>query len=137
MRHPIFADTAYYLALISPRDLFHTRAVEISRNLAEPIVTSAWVVQELADGLCSPPGRPGFLRLFDTLQADLQTTLVEPDPILWRRGLSLYRSRPDKGWSLTDCLSFEIMRGWGITRALTTDHHFTQAGFVALLGPSS
>ncbi len=45
----------------------------------------------------------------------------------------LYESRPDKSWGITDCLSFEIMRILSDTKALSTDHHFEQAGFEALL----
>jgi predicted nucleic acid-binding protein len=133
MSRSVFADTAYYLALISPRDSFHARAVALSQTLNEPVVTSAWVVQELADGLSAPPVRAGFLKLLDTLEADPNTTIVAPDSSLWSRGLILYRSRPDKEWSLTDCISFEIMGERGISRALTSDQHYVQAGFVALL----
>jgi hypothetical protein len=49
------------------------------------------------------------------------------------RGLALYAARPDKEWSLTDCVSFLVMQDHGVTEALTADHHFEQAGFVALL----
>jgi predicted nucleic acid-binding protein len=48
-------------------------------------------------------------------------------------GVDLYRRRPDKAWSLTDCISFVVMQREGITEALTGDQHFEQAGFVALL----
>jgi hypothetical protein len=59
----VFADRAYYLALISPRDSYHRRAIGLSQTLNEPVVTSAWVVQELADGLSAPPTRAAFLTL--------------------------------------------------------------------------
>ncbi|MFO0907229.1 MAG: hypothetical protein U0794_02510 [Isosphaeraceae bacterium] len=131
----VFATASYYLALVNPRDPLHVRAVSLSEVLAEPVVTSAWVLQQLADALASPPARAGFLHLLDTLAADPHTTIVEPDPNLWRRGLVLYRARPDRRWSLTDCLTFEIMRERGITRALTGDPCFEQAGFMALLMP--
>jgi predicted nucleic acid-binding protein len=49
------------------------------------------------------------------------------------RGLDLYDARPDKEWSLTDCISFIVMQDHGTYEALTGDHHFEQAGFVALL----
>jgi predicted nucleic acid-binding protein len=52
---------------------------------------------------------------------------------LYEEGMKLYASRPDKEWSLTDCISFIIMQREKITGALTGDHHFEQAGFVALL----
>ena len=48
-------------------------------------------------------------------------------------GMELYASRPDKSWSLTDCISFCVMRELGITDVLTTDRHFSQAGFHVLL----
>jgi len=41
--------------------------------------------------------------------------------------------RPDKEWSLTDCISLVVMNERGITDALTNDHHFEQAGFQILL----
>ena len=133
MNSVVFADTYYYLALISPRDKAHHRAIEASRRPSINVVTSAWIVQELADGLAAPPARSGFLRLFTALEADPSTTIIPASDLLWRRGLSLFRARADKAWSLTDCISFEIMREHGISDALTADKHFEQAGFHALL----
>ena len=51
-------------------------------------------------------------------------------------GLELYKQRPDKQWSLTDCVSFVIMQEMGISEALAYDKHFEQAGFIALLRSS-
>jgi len=42
------------------------------------------------------------------------------------------KTRADKEWSLVDASSFVIMTTYGMTEALTTDHHFTQAGFVRI-----
>jgi uncharacterized protein len=133
MIHPLFADTGYYLGLINPRDALHSLAIEQSRSQARPIVTTAWVVQELADGLCAPKLRGTFLRVFEAIQKDEGATIVEFDANLWREGLTLYASRPDKAWSLTDCISFVVMTDRGLSEALTGDHHFEQAGFRALL----
>src|SRR4051812_21860028 len=127
MTRPVFADTSYYLALINHRDALHGRALAASRARSGPVVTTAWVVQELADGLSSPGTRGALLRFLGTLAADEGSTLIGPDPGLWRRGLDLYRARPDKGWSLTDCISFVVMADLGLTEALTGDHHFEQA----------
>ena len=52
---------------------------------------------------------------------------------LFQEGVQLYNARPDKDWSLTDCISFVVMQEHGLTDALTGDHHFEQAGFTALL----
>jgi predicted nucleic acid-binding protein len=51
---------------------------------------------------------------------------------IFELGLKLYSERSDKDWSLTDCISFEVMREQGLKEALTGDHHFKQAGYQAL-----
>jgi predicted nucleic acid-binding protein len=52
---------------------------------------------------------------------------------VFERGVDLYNDRPDKEWSLTDCISILVMEENGITEALTGDHYLEQAGFIALL----
>ena len=99
-------------------------------------MTSAWVLTELGDALAAAGSRGSFLAMLDTLRSDRMVTIVEPAPQLFEAGIQLYRSRPDKNWSLTDCTSFVVMKDRGITEALTADHHFEQAGFTALLKQS-
>jgi uncharacterized protein len=60
-------------------------------------------------------------------------TIIASQRELLAAGFSLYSQRPDKDWSLTDCISFVVMQREGITEALTGDHHFEQAGFSILL----
>ena len=55
----------------------------------------------------------------------------------FRAGIALYEARPDKDWSLTDCISFVMMEREKIGEALTGDHHFEQAGFIAPLKSQS
>lgn len=74
-----FADTSFYLALVNPRDALHARALEHGSKLGGRLVTTAWIVQELADGLCSPGGRATFQRIFTAIERDRATTLLEPD----------------------------------------------------------
>ncbi len=62
---------------------------------------------------------------------------IEPFGVdLYRRGLKLYGDRPDKEWSLTDCISFVVMSERHLVDALTRDHHFKQAGFIPLFANS-
>jgi len=88
---------------------------------------------EVADGLAPVVTRQQFLALLARLDSASEAEIVGPGGDIWRRGIDLYSRRPDKDWSLTDCISFVVMADRGISEALTGDHHFEQAGFVALL----
>jgi predicted nucleic acid-binding protein len=55
------------------------------------------------------------------------------DATLDEEAWQLFKSHQDKQWSLVDCTSFVFMKRRSIVEALTTDHHFEQAGFVRLL----
>ena len=128
-----FADTYFYLAVINPHDSAHAAALALSRDFRGRVITTEFILLELADAMTSPPDRLAFIRLFDALRADAALEVVPISHELWERGRVLYTDRPDKHWSLTDCISFIVMKEHKITEALTGDHHFEQAGFVALL----
>ena len=130
---PWFADTHFYLALLNPSDAHHRAALELAKGSYHPIVASAWVLTEVADGLANPPLRRLAIELIDELRSDPSVEVVESDMELLASGWNLYRDRPDKAWSLTDCVSFVIMKDHRLTEALTHDRHFKQAGFRILL----
>lgn len=129
----LFADTFYYIALLSPTDAAHARAVEFTRTYNGLMVTTAWIITELADGMCDAGTRQAFTNFYDAVRVDPQVSIVQPEQYYFDEGLELYRNRLDKDWSLTDCISFVVMQRQGIIEALTGDHHFEQAGFKALL----
>jgi predicted nucleic acid-binding protein len=126
------ADTFYFLALLNPKDRAHSAALEHSFGPGR-ILTTEWVLTELADAMASRAKRQGFVDLYQLLRADPQVEIVPVSSQLFTSGIELYSNRPDKDWSLTDCISFVVMQQRGITDALTGDHHFEQAGFRALL----
>ena len=128
----VFADTFYFLALLNKNDEAHAKALQFA-TLIERLVTTEWVLTELADGLASSRHRGVFLRTRQELLADADVQVIPLDVQLHEEGIRLYASRTDKEWSLTDCISFVVMRREALTEALTGDHHFEQAGFVALL----
>jgi uncharacterized protein len=128
-----FADTFYFLALLSADDSAHKAAWRYAAELGSWIVTTDWVVIEIADALSSPAQRGAFLALWEEIRNHPAIEIIPADRTFLPRGLDLYSRRPDKGWSLTDCISFVVLDDRGLTEALTGDHHFEQAGFLALL----
>lgn len=129
----IFADSYYFLAVGSERDQGHKRATDFALSYHGLIVTTEWVFTEIGDALSAPHQRGRFEILLDLVGKDENCVVVEASHDLFERGVSLFSQRPDKSWSLTDCISFIVMQEHGIRGALTADHHFVQAGFEALL----
>ena len=128
----VFGDTFYFLALLNERDTAHSRALEFAES-SRGLTTTVWVLTEVGDACSAPGNRAVFLELLDMLKASPDARIIEASPELFDRGVELFRQRPDKEWSLTDCISFVAMREAAIDEALTGDHHFEQAGFRALL----
>ncbi len=130
---PCFADTFFFLALLNRADQqYYRRALELNR-VDRPIVTTAWVLLELADHLCDLRNRALVSQIRQAINEDDRFQVQPASQLVLDRATRLYDSRPDKDWSLTDCTSFIVMNDLGITEALTADHHFEQAGFAIIM----
>ena len=128
-----FADTAFYVALGNPKEELNPRAVSYAVTPGLQVVTTEFILIEAANFFGKPIMRAQFIQLVEALRTDRHVQIIPASAELFQRGLAHFAARSDKEWSLTDCTSFEVMRDLGLTEALTADHHFTQAGFVALL----
>src|SRR5712691_9917545 len=133
MSRAAFLDTVHILALLNPRDALHERALAASEEAPARLVTTEAVLMEVADALCLPATRPWAVDAIDDLRKDPDVTCVPMGGKLFAKAFDLYRQRPDKDWSLTDCASFVVMADMKLADALTADVHFEQAGFRALL----
>lgn len=129
----VFGDSAYFIGLLSERDALHSRAMRLAQTPRMSIVTTRWILTEVCDGFAASLQRAEVGRYVQRLDGMLNLRIVPATEALFTRGLEHYASRADKMWSLTDCISFVVMAEHGLTEALTSDHHFEQAGFVALL----
>ena len=114
----VFADAFYYFAVLNAKDSAHQRALDFATRHRVPTVTTAWVLTEVADGLAATAHRAAFPQLVARLEADPENEIVPPTEELMARGIEMYAARPDKQWSLTDCISFLVMQDRQITEAL-------------------
>lgn len=126
----LFADTFYFQARVNRYDQHHARVLAWSQSHIAPLVTTELVLVELANSLAASRFRPLVHDYFRLLRQNI--TVVPANRIRLETALQLYHQHDDKMWSLTDCLSFVVMRERRITDALTGDHHFVQAGFAAV-----
>jgi len=131
----LFADTFYWIALTDPRDKWRKAALEVTqeRNKSQIVTTDEVLDEYLAffSG-AAPQTRIEAGRTVRYLLEHSGLHVVPQSRRSFESGLALYQARPDKGYSLTDCISMGTMRRLGISEALTNDRHFEQEGFQAL-----
>jgi hypothetical protein len=129
----IFVDTSFLVALALPHDSLYDRAAGWAGSRRDELLTTDFVICEFINALSHPKVRPKAHRTLHWLRHRDGVVIIDASRTWIESALKLHAARPDKEWSLTDCISFEVMQTAGVTQALTHDHHFEQAGFVALL----
>ena len=129
----VFADAFYFVARLNRRDQHHERVLAFSRDFRADILTTDWVLVEVADAMAGSASRLRVRDFIRHLRQSPSCVVVPASRDVLDRALELYHQYSDKDWTLTDCASFVVMKEHGIVKALTGDHHFEQAGFAALL----
>lgn len=131
----VFADTFFWIAVFNPKDSYHEKAVTLSESLQDTlIITTDEVLTEFLTYFASsePEVRSNAV---NAVRGTLRNPMVRVIPQtrqLFLAEVELYDARPDKGYSLTDCISMNVMKAEGITDILTHDEHFRQEGFRTL-----
>lgn len=131
-----FVDTVCWIALLNRQDHLHEPADQQYKKLMKSgtcFVTTSSVLDETANALSDPEFKPSVITFHRKLENSSRVEIVFVDPPLWRKGWTLYEKRLDKAWSITDCISITLMQERGIENVLTSDRHFSQAGFHTLL----
>ena len=132
----VFADTAYWIAMARPRDQWRSAARNALRQLGQiRIVTTDEVLTEFLTSLSrgGPRVRLAAARRVRALQSDSSVRIMPQSRASFRKALDRYEARGDKGYSLQDCVSMNVMEAQSITEILTKDHHFEQEGFTVLM----
>lgn len=131
----IFADTSFWVAVLDDRDQWHRAAITASVSVEYyKIITTESVLIEVLNYFSE------FRAHIKEYAADYVEEILKDDETLvllhdykdFLKALKLYKIRLDKGYSLTDCISMNAMREFGIVGVLTNDTHFSQEGFTKL-----
>lgn len=129
----LFADTSFFVAFLHEEDVDHETAHDYMANYEGKIITTDWVLVELGNFLSRRAKRAYLQPFVADLSSDPRFVIRAAEHHDFNVGVHLYHQGQDKQWSMTDCISFRLMESDGITDALTSDHHFEQAGFRILL----
>jgi uncharacterized protein len=129
-------DTSFVLALENQDDSFHQRAKAVADDFdrEKGVFLLHWgILLEIGDGYAAVQRRQKGRELLRRIRSEEGYRIAPLTENLLHDAIILYGERRDKDWGLTDCASFVLMRQEGIVEALTSDVHFRQAGFRALL----
>ncbi len=130
----LFIDTSGWAYYLDRQDQLHPTMVALVKQAIierRRLVTTNYIITELVALLSSRYHlpRPQVITAINAIKRDASVEVVYIERAIDDEAWALLEARLDKEWSLVDACSFIVMRHFGITLALTTDHHFTQAGF--------
>jgi predicted nucleic acid-binding protein len=132
----VFSDAHYWVALLNIQDQSHAAARAATQALqGVPLVTTEEALAEVLAFFSDegPHLRKLAAATIRGLYNNSFVTVVAQSHQSFFDGLTLYEARLDKEYSLTDCISMNVMRQEGINEVLTHDDHFAQEGFIKLL----
>jgi len=131
----VFADTSYWVAYLWLEDQWREAALKASEKIGDvELITTKSILIEVLNYFSEfrfDIKEKNAVAVEEILQDD--ETFVPPhrhEDFL--KALKLYKDRLDKGFSLTDCISMNAMREFGIAEILTNNTHFQQEGFTKL-----
>jgi uncharacterized protein len=133
VKNLVFIDTGFVLALFSPRDQYHSQAVNLSDRYENHLwLTTDAILLEVGNAFSRHSKQKGAEVIEQFLNSD-DIQVVHLTPQLFKQGLGFYKFYRDKQWGLVDCVSFAVMWEMGVNQVLTFDQHFAQAGFQVLV----
>ena len=128
----VFLDTGYVLALELANDSNHRAASEhwakVSGSLPR-LVTTSFVFDEIVTFLNRRKRHEKAVEAGTRLLTSPTVQFVHVDELLFAEAWGFFQQHADKDYSLTDCISFVLMKRLGLQTAYSFDQHFVQAGF--------
>jgi uncharacterized protein len=131
----LFLDSGYIIALEAEDDQHHKSAMNhwqlLSKSLP-PIITTTYIFDEVSTFFSSRNRHSKAVEIGNNLLESELIELIQVDYELFQNGWEFFKQHRDKTFSLTDCISFVVMKERKIKSALSFDKHFRQAGFETL-----
>ena len=137
-RSDVFVDTSGLYALVDKKDAnAATARDELGRiaRIGQKLVVTDYVIDEAVTLAKARSGARVALRILDLIEQSLGIRVERIDAGRFDEAKAFFRRHADHDYSFTDCSSFVLMRELELRQALTSDRHFSEAGFEALLAP--
>ncbi len=134
----LFLDSSFVIALEMARDNQHKAASGYWAGYIQnpqPLVTTDFVFAEIVTFFNARSLHTKAVEVGDRLLRSQLVEIVSITPDLRTEAWTIFKRHADKKFSLADCASFVVMRKRRISRALTFDEHFSQAGLTVVPAP--
>ena len=131
-----FADSSYWIAVANPKDQWSEAAKHARKSLGDAVLfTTDEVLIEFLTALSrgGPTLRQAAAKMVRAILANVNVRVIPQTREGFLKGLTRYEGREDKEYSLTDCVSMNVIESHALTEVLTNDHHFEQEGFTVLI----
>lgn len=130
-----FLDTSFIIALFNKKDQYHHKSIKLQNSFddSDKFYLSDAIILEIGNSLSHPTFRQDIVAFIKAISKNDNFIIYPINPEIIDKGLKIYSTYKDKYRGLVDCISFSLMKTENISLALTTDNHFEQAGFKALL----
>jgi predicted nucleic acid-binding protein len=132
----VFVDTSGLYALVDRKDAHHATARAVVERLLRAgrrLVATDYVLAETVNLANARSGTRVAIRVLDLIEQSAGIRIEWIGASRFDITKVFFRKHADHSYSFTDCTSFVLMRELKLSQALTTDHHFSQAGFETLL----
>jgi predicted nucleic acid-binding protein len=132
----IFVDTSGLYALVDRKDARHPAARTVVERLlrgGRRFVATDYILAETVNLANARSGTRVAIRVLDLIEQSAGIRIEWIGTSRFDLTKAFFRKHADHQYSFTDCTSFVVMRELKLSQALTTDQHFSQAGFDALL----
>jgi uncharacterized protein len=136
VRHEVFVDTSGLYALVDKKDAYHPAARTVVERVlrgGRRLVATDYVLAEAVNLVNARAGSRVAVRVLDLIEQSAGIRIEWIGTSRFDLTKAFVRKHADHEYSFTDCTSFVVMRELKLSQALTTDKHFSQAGFEALL----
>jgi predicted nucleic acid-binding protein len=134
----VFVDTSGLYALVEKNDAHHRAARRVVEKLlhgGRKLVLTDYIIDETTTLANACSGKHVAMRVLDLVEQSEGIRIEWVGSLRFEATTTFFRKHADHGYSFADCTSFIVMNELELTQAMTTDKHFPQAGFEALLLP--
>jgi uncharacterized protein len=131
----VFIDSNAWIAVLNTNDVRHEQAGKLYRELLKDhasFVTTSLILSETQIFLRRRIGYDVAMNFLTSVNESARIKVVFPDLSIERQAKQILRQFSDQDFSLTDAISFIVMKEMGILQAFTYDDHFITAGFELL-----